>query len=250
MRIAQTIFFLFFLLPAATKRDIPVIGYRLVWHDEFEGNLLDKTKWALRSPGKRGDAYNCESAAQLDGKGHLLLSITKKNDSVFTGMIATENLFETRYGYFECKAKLLRLKGSWVAFWLQSSANQDNGTPEKNGAEIDIFEYFPNLDTNSVTHMLHWGGYGATHKSSGPVRVFLKKTVDDYHTFGLEWTPEGYSTFVDGVQTYKGHSLISKVPEFMILSMEADSKVAGPLQLTGDPQYFTVDYVRVYKKKI
>ena len=228
---------------------IPVKGYELAWSDEFSGNSLDRTKWNYRATGKRGDAFNSRNAVCLDGKGNLVIEIKLKGDSVLTGMISTENLFETRYGYFECRAKLTKINGVWPAFWLQSQFNKDHGTPEKNGAEIDIFEYFPNLKKDSVSQTLHWGGYGPTHKQSGVVWAALKKTADGFHSFGLEWTDEGYATYVDGVQTYKGSELVSKVPEFIILSVEANKQVAGPLNRNELPDKFVVDYVRVYKRK-
>jgi len=229
--------------------DIPVKGYKLIWHDEFNGNNLDKTKWKFRGLGKRGDAFNTETAIVLDGAGHLVIEAKIKGDSILAGIIDTENLFETRYGYFECRASLTKTPGIWPGFWLQSSLNGENGTPDANGAEIDIFEYFSHAKKDSVSHTLHWGGYGHTHKQSGPVWGALKKTVDGFHTFGLEWTPDRYSTFVDGMKTYSGSALISKVPEFIILSVEANRQIAGPLNRKDLPDRFIVDYVRVYKKK-
>ena len=149
---------------------------------------------------------------------------------------------------FECRASLPETPGMWVGFWLQSTENQDNSTPEKNGLEIDIFEYAPHNRKDAVAHALHWGGYGATHKIEGPVYSSLEKTSDGFHTFGLEWTPERYSIFVDGVKTHSTGKFISKVPEFIVLSLEINKRVAGPLNLKDLPDSFIIDYVRVYKK--
>jgi beta-glucanase (GH16 family) len=223
--------------------------YRLVWKDEFNGLQLDRTKWNYRGTGKRGDAFNSRTAITLDGQGHLVIKVFKSVDSIITGMIDTERLFETRYGYFECRAALTSINGIWTAFWLQSSANRDHGTPELNGAEIDIFEYFHHVKRDSVAHTLHWGGYGPTHKMAGPVWVPVKKTSDGFHTFGLEWTENSYTTFVDGVKTYTGNVYISKVPEFMILSIEVNKAIAGVLNPIDLPDLFIVDYVRVYERQ-
>jgi beta-glucanase (GH16 family) len=169
---------------------------------------------------------------------------------VFTGMIATENIFTTQYGYFECRAFLTRTPGIFPAFWLQSPliANEKGGT-DVNGAEIDIFEYFPHTKKDSVAHTLHYGGYGARHRVVGPVWGALLSTKDHFHTFGLEWTPENYRTFVDGELTFSGNQLISKIPEFIVLSIDVNAGAAGPLQVSGLPDRFIVDYVRVYKKQ-
>ena len=231
------------------QNDIPVKGYRLVWNDEFNGKTLDSSKWIYRGLGKRDDAYMTRKAVRLDGNGFLIIEASRSGDSVLTGMIGTNGLFETTYGYFECRASLTGTNGLFPAFWLQSPRiGHEGGSPETNGAELDIFEYFPNLRKDAVAHTLHYGGYGASHKVSGPVWGTLHPAKDGFHTFGLEWTPAGYTTFVDGVRTFTGNTLISRVPEFIILSLGVNKMAAGPLDRTGLPDRFVVDYVRVYKK--
>lgn len=231
------------------QQQIPVKGYKLIWNDEFNGHSLDRLKWNYRNTGKRGDAINTEGSVYNNGKGQLVIKAAVKNGVVHAGMIDTERTFQTRYGYFECRAKLTGTLGIWPSFWLQSSKNGDHGTPDKNGAEIDIFEYFPHERRDTVSHTLHYGGYGATHQKAGPALGALQHTADGFHTFGLEWTPDGYTTFVDGIKTYSGKVFVSKVPEFMILSLEANKLVAGPVDMGRLPDSFVVDYVRVYKKQ-
>jgi beta-glucanase (GH16 family) len=229
--------------------NIPVNGYELIWQDEFNGNLINRSIWNFRSLGKRGDAVNVPEAARLDGKGNLLITASYKNNQLQLAMLHTENRFATTYGYFECRAALTKTAGLWAAFWLQSSTNGDNGTPQTHGAEIDIFEYFYHHTKDSVAHTLHWGGYGPTHRVAGPVWSALKKTPDGFHTFGLEWTAGQYTTFVDGVATHTERSNISHRPEFIILSLEANRSVAGPVNFSSLPDTFAIDYVRVYKKR-
>ncbi|MBC8034706.1 MAG: glycoside hydrolase family 16 protein [Chitinophagaceae bacterium] len=227
----------------------PVSGYQLIWSDEFNGSALDRTKWGFHGLGKRGDAYNTTKAVRLDRKGHLVIEASIQGDSIHTGIIHTANLFETRYGYFECRAALTRTTGIWPAFWLQSSKNTDGGTPEANGVEIDIFEYFRNDRADAVSHALHWAGYGSTHKMFGPFYSPLKPTEDRFHTFGLEWTPSSYAIYVDGVKTNEGTTYISQVAQYILLSLEVNKNVAGLPSLVDLPDSFVVDYVRVYKKR-
>ncbi|TAH01144.1 MAG: glycoside hydrolase family 16 protein [Sphingobacteriales bacterium] len=234
-----------------SEQNIPVKGYKLFWYDEFDGKQLDLTKWNHRGLGKRDEAYITQNASTLNGKGQLVIETYIKNDSVFTGMISTENIFKTTYGYFECRVKFKQKPGTLSGFWLQSPLiNNPEGTPETDGAEIDIFEYIPNANTGSVSHTLHWGGYSAAnHKVAGPVWGKLGKADNDFHTIGLEWTQNSYTTFVDGVVTYTGNQHISKMPEFIVLSLGVNALSAGPLNINSLPQQFIVDYVRVYKKE-
>lgn len=254
MRYGLLIIYFIFSFPNTTelklgqlRRQGPLSGYHLIWHDEFNGKILDRSKWMYRGLGKRGDAYNVESAVRLN-KGCLVITTGVSGDSLTTGMVATEGLFETRYGYFEARVSLTNTNGIWPAFWLQSSLNGDNGTPEKNGVEIDIFEYFRNNRPDAVSHSLHWGGYGRTHHEFGPFYSNLMPKKDGFHVFGLEWTPDYYSTFVDGVKTYTGTTYISRVPQFMILSVEANQAIAGKVEKNKLPDQFLVDYIRVYQK--
>ncbi|MDO6430412.1 glycoside hydrolase family 16 protein [Flavitalea sp. BT771] len=236
--------------PRPLQKDLPVRAYKRVWSDEFNGAALDRTKWCYRGSGKRDDAYLSPAAIRLDGKGFLIIEARHSGDSILTGMIGTNGLFEIRYGYFECRASLTSTKGLYPAFWLQSPGiGEEKGSPATNGAELDIFEYFPNLRTDAVAHTLHYGGYGAAHQVAGPVWGLMQATKDGFHTFGLEWTPYGYTTFVDGLPTFKGNSHISHVPEFIVLSLGVNKLAAGPLDEKGLPDRFVIDYVRVYQKR-
>lgn len=228
---------------------ISLPDYELVWADDFVGRELDWSRWKIRNPGARGDAFNSDKAVSLDGKGNLVIRSYISGDSVFAGMIDTENTFRQKYGYFECRAKLIHTPGIWPAFWLQSTYNGDQSEPSGSGLEIDIFEYFLHQHKDSVSHTLHYGGYGPTHKVVGPVKSALGPGQDGYHCFGLEWSPEGYVIYVDGklTQTHKGQ--ISHVAQFIVLSLEVDRRIAGELKRSSLPDQFVIDYVHVYRKK-
>jgi beta-glucanase (GH16 family) len=228
---------------------IPVNGYQLVWADEFDNLAETKSKWNYRGLGQRDGAVLSKEAVEMNN-GNLVIKVFRRNDTTFTGMVSTEHIFETKYGYFECRARFTKAPGTFPAFWLQSRTIEGiNSTPEKNGAEIDIFEYYPHAYTTQVSHALHWGGYGIGHRMEGPVWGKFDPTADGFHTIGLEWTETSYATFVDGKQTYSGNRFISKVPEFLVLSLGVNQQAAGPLNSKDLPDQFTIDYVRVYKKR-
>ncbi len=245
----SVLFILSVLMFNHNKSGIPVEGYSLVWHDEFSANKLDMHKWAYRGLGKRDEGYNTKDMVSLDGKGHLIMKAMIKNDSILTSMISTDGIIDFKYGYFECRAKFAKARGTISAFWLQSpQINVVNSNPETNGAEIDMFEYFPNISTDHVLHTLHWGGYGTKHHIEGPVFGKIEQTADSFHTIGFEWADTSYTTYVDGNKSFSGNQLISKVPEFLILSLLVNQSAAGVIDKNALPSEFVVDYVRVYKK--
>ncbi len=86
-------------LPSAGSSP-PANGYILFWADEFNGTVLDSSKWDYRGLGKRRAAINAEDMVRLDGQGHLLLSTLLVDNEIRTAMIGMQGKFETTFGYF------------------------------------------------------------------------------------------------------------------------------------------------------
>ena len=55
-------------------------NWKLIWHDEFDGTVLDRTKWTFRLNfwGKPFPAFTTEGV-ELDGRSHLRLNVVRKN---------------------------------------------------------------------------------------------------------------------------------------------------------------------------
>ncbi len=246
MRYVIFIFVVSLLMPASLSAEPPK-GYKLVWSDEFDGKALDREKWNYRGLGPRRDAINTKDCVSLDGEGHLVLTTKKVGDEYHTAMIATHDLFEACYGYYECRVKFQTQVGHWSAFWLQSPKFVNGGTPKENGTEIDIFEYLVKND-KTILFNLHWGGYKKEyHKTTGS-KYEIKKPLDEFHTVALEWTPEEYVFYVDGEEAWRTQEAVSHIKQFIILSLEV-GKWAGEIQEAQLPDHLLFDYVRVYQKK-
>jgi hypothetical protein len=221
-------------------------GYKLFWEDDFKGTKLDSTKWAVRAVGPRGVGYITPDAIEIkDGK--LNINAYMENDSLKISAVGTQGRFDTTYGYFECRAQLPKTTGNWAAFWIQSQGISSGEDPGKFGVEIDIFEYFKNQGGDFVSHNLHWA-YGPNQKSTG---AFLSKVEDigeGFHTFAVEWTPEKYAFFIDGLKYYEIKEAISHIDEYIILSFEPAHSLED-LKGATLPDSYIIDYVKVYKKK-
>ena len=221
-------------------------GYELFWEDEFNGHKLDEEKWAVRGVGPRAAGYVSSDAVNVKN-GCLELGAFEENDSIKVGAIGTQGKFMTKYGYFECRAQLQKSEGNWSAFWIQSTGIAQGEDPAKFGTEIDIMEFFKKSGEDMVSHNLHWA-YGPNQKSIGGLLSHVKGVSEGFHTFALEWTPEKYSFFVDGLKYYEVTEAISHIEEYIILSMELP-KTLEDLANSTLPDVFLVDYVKVYKKK-
>lgn len=232
-------------------------GYRLVWHDEFDGHTLDRTKWDHYALGPRRDAVNVTDAVTLDGNGHLVITtsrhdITRPDGTITpefrTGMISTRGLYEPTLGYFECRMKFQREIGHWSAFWINTpTMGQPEGDPATAGVEIDVIEYLRNGDyADKAQHTIHWDYKTPSYKRDFTA-VKIPEIAEGFHTYACEWTREYLAFFVDGRETWRTSKAIPLRAQHMILSLEI-GKWADDIRKASLPDSLVVDYVRVYQK--
>jgi beta-glucanase (GH16 family) len=217
--------------------------WKLVWHDEFDGDKLDKSKWTYRPDGKRKGGWWSREAISLDGDGHLVITTLMDGDKPTAGCITTQGKFEHAFGYYVARVKFQKEPGHWSAFWITGPGVGSVGDGGRDGTEIDIMEK-PWLD-DRVQHAFHWDGYGEHHKHEG-VKAKVPGVMEGWHTFGLLWLPDEYVFYVDGKGTWRSKAGgVCQVPQYMLLSDEIGSW-AGDITKARLPDHFMVDYVRVY----
>ena len=233
--------------------------WKLIWADEFDGTELDRTKWDFRLNfwGKQFDAYT-DQGIVLDGNSHIELHRTEKDgyyvspqlttgansfdapkDSEGFWPIGTINKpkFEHRYGYYECRCKFPKEPDvMWSAFWLQSPSIGMTYDPKWSGIENDIMENFfvGRASTGNI-----YGGYGKQYTDEGRVAYDLKETEDQWHYFGMDWQPDGYTFYCDGEIVSKCNDKVSAVPQFILLTTEIRGYRAGTPLKVGE---HSVDY--------
>lgn len=248
----------FLLVPLCQA--VPPAGYYLVWADEFNSFSLDTSKWDYWLLGNRRDAVNTTSAVSVNGSNLVITTYTSAGTH-YTGMIATDQKFRSRYGYWESSIKWGDTNGMWSAFWMQSpTMGAYLNDPQISGSEIDIAEHrrvdgSTNNISNQVQVNIHWNGYGSSGQSSGSGNVGSGLS-SGFHTYGLLWTANSYSVSIDGSQVYNGGSSpVSHSTEWAILSSEVDDTsttwagyipAAGYSPLASSTTKLTVDYVRYY----
>jgi beta-glucanase (GH16 family) len=230
-------------------------NYSMIWSDDFNGTNLDLTRWEYRALGPRRAGYNTTTAVAV--QNGLLSIMTTYNAALNryeTGMIGTQPTFLQKYGYFEARMKLQTQQGHWSAFWLQSPDIQTAVTPPNPalyGCEVDIQEYRVS-HPNGVQHALHWNGYSSGTKSYEYFTSPAGFAAQEWHTFGLLWTPTSYTFYVDGLATLTTATAVSQRSEYLILSVEIplpggeQSWVGGDITNVPLPDGIYVDYVRAY----
>jgi alpha-L-fucosidase len=218
--------------------------WKLAWSDEFDGTQIDQSKWEIMGDWKRRDGFWVKEDSYLDGKGNLLIRTKKDGDRYTSGAVRTRGKFEHKFGYWVCRCKFPTQEGHWPAFWLMAEGVSHVGDEGRDGTEIDIMEKPWRED--KTTQNLHWDGYGKAHKSAGTGQILIPGLSEGFHTFGLHWTPEQYVFYVDGKETWRTIAGgVSQVPEYAKLTEEI-GKWGGDIAKADLPDYFVVDYVRVY----
>ncbi|MFT3789427.1 MAG: glycoside hydrolase family 16 protein [Tepidisphaeraceae bacterium] len=237
---------------------MPGDRYKLVWHDEFDGDTIDRAKWTSGLPWKGKEDYHWHNDSYLsyitdddvivrDGQLHLtcrktpIKGLTRTFDYT-EGMIHTAKTYQFRYGYAEIRAKAPHEagKGMWPAFWTLAEG--------KWPPEFDIIEIWTADPKIHQGYCSAWDGKGHTTWDSHHANV----AMPGYHTYGMEWGP-GYAIFnLDGVVTKRVHGPhVTSDPQYLILNSGVVSgKGSKPLDAnTAFPNSFDVDYCRVYQRE-
>ena len=258
---------------------LPEGEWELAWHDEFDGTVLDRTKWDYRLSmmGKRHPAWT-DKGVHLDGQGNAVFSILEEDGRPVSSQLQTgynfmdepcvptkfgnddalqwkigklRNCLHThKYGYYECRCKMQQNPEAWwSAFWIQSPIIGASLDAAETGSEIDIMEYFDRGKAHP--HCVYTGGYGQDCKKA---KVGREPDLDTnaFHRFGMLWNESGYTFYVDGNEDGHIGQYVSRRPEFILLTTEVKGYRKGaqlPVKEAFDcigKDAFVVDYVRVF----
>jgi beta-glucanase (GH16 family) len=241
-------FLVFFsaLVVEPTNAAPPSGRYNLAWEESFHSEAFYHANWSFRLPGWRKEGYlNTVEMVVTDFDAGRLRIKTTFNTPPKGGMISTHGKRWFSHGYFAVKMTLPRHPGHHVAFWMKSDEYDLVGPSKTHGAEIDVIEYLP-LQPRAAHFNIHTFGYGAQHKALGHKAENIV-CAGCTHEFGLDWRPDGYTFYVDGVAHWTTTEATTSVPHFLILSSHVSSWGGYP-KFGAEPDEVTIHYVRYYKR--
>jgi len=217
--------------------------WALVWSDEFDGTAIDESKWEVLGDWERRDGWWMQENTSLDGEGNLVIRIDWDGARFTDGGVQTRGRFEHSFGYYEARCEFHEQPGHWPAFWIMGNTVGTVGNEGRDGTEIDIMEKA--WLEERINHALHWDGYGDDHQADS-IQVDFPGLNEGWHTFGLHWSETEYVFYIDGVETWRTSSGgVSQVPEYIMITDEIGDW-AGDINDAALPDFFRVDYVRVY----
>lgn len=216
---------------------LPAAGWQLVWQDEFDGTVIDTSKWELEDNcwgggnneqqcyTARRDAQPGANAYVADGLLHIVArpeqwtgraSPSGEGEATATlpytsARLRTRHRQEWTFGRFEVRAKLPAGQGTWPAIWMLPT-DSPHGRWAASG-EIDIMEAVnlgapsdapgatPGQAETRVHGTLHFGRPppGNMHAGSWYTLPDGKSPADDFHVYALEWEAGEIRWYVDGV---------------------------------------------------
>lgn len=180
---------------------------------------------------------------------------------MISGAVESADKITFTYGKVEGRLKTTAHSGNFPAFWMMPNKSTYGGWPDS--GEIDIFEQINNENTSYHTIHSHWangksdGGLG---QSGNPQKGGTSATTTgDYHVYGLEWTENMLTWFVNGKKVFSYAKSTNQddldkkqwpfdKPFYLILNQSVGNGgwAANPdLNFTYETKF---DWVRVYQK--
>ena len=219
--------------------------WALIWNDEFEGRRLDLRKWAVGNASQPNfdGGINIYSPQDVDVEnGDLVIrsrQLAGGKAAYSSGRVSTRESFSFLYGRVEIRARLPGTKGLWPAIWM---LRRDGVWPP----EIDVMEMLGD-NPRRVYMTNHWRTHHGLRQDqdsfTGP------DFSAGFHVFALEWEPGVVRWLVDGVERKAMTEHIPDRPMYLIMNTSVGGDWPGaPDRRTVLPQYFRVDYVRVYQR--
>jgi len=249
-------------------------GWTMTFHDEFKGTTLNTTKWVTCYPDMDPRDKGCIHGDELQrylpenvivSDGTVKLRAQKENYvapdgekyKYTSGMITTGKdkwdtttpaKFTYQYGYMEMRAKVPHGQGLWSAFWTLPWVKSDPGLWPP---EIDVVEILGH-NTAEAYMTYHWRGHAAEPESNGE-KWTGPDLSQDFHTYGVRWTPSAIRWFIDGREVraaFTDDSNIASLPQYLLANLAVGGSWPGaPEATTPFPSDLEIDHIRVWQKQ-
>jgi len=227
--------------------------------DEFEGTSVDQNRWQLFHTqdgqwwGREPGYFSPKNVTVHDGALHLKLDKAKPGDipanapagkyQYTTGYLETKD--RTFYGYYEIESKIAYSEFD-NAFWFTNTGDPNNGL------EIDVYEIGPHSKGYPFYDFMTahvWGENGdKRHWGSSQIYQTPWKASDAFHVYGLEWTKDYLTWYIDGSPVRKLKNTNWHLPQKLVFDAEPMVEWFGPIHDEDFPAEYAIKYVRAWRQ--
>lgn len=272
-----------FTLPNVSAEESAKEGYKLIWSDEFDSNLIDMENWSYELGNWKLDEngnyitngwgnneqqfYTDRNASVNDG----ILTISARhenyNDEIqgnyeyTSSKLSTRHKFSTCGGRIEVRSRCDSGKSLWPAIWMLPEDELYGGWAAS--GEIDIMEGWGSTP-EKICGTIHFGDVW-------PNNTYLTKdyffengdSSENWHIYAIEWDKNYIRWYVDDKlysEQTDWYSANRPYPApfdqnfYLILNFAVGGHFDGINGIYGDPSIFEngekqlqIDYVRVYE---
>ncbi len=265
------------ILPDWLGKRPPVEGdWVKTFDDEFDGDAIDQSKWAIYGPNYWDKVTHWSKDNVILGGGVVKLRYERKrgfhNDNpkiasgynqsgksesdYACGFLETYGKWAQRYGYFEARMKLPDAPGLWPAFWLMPDRGAEAGPQHirqdtaNGGMEFDVMEHLTRWGRHRYNIAWHWDGYGKEHKTAGSECNYVQPDKEGFITCGLLWLPGLTVYYCNGRELLRWEdSRVANTPCDMMFTVPAGGWENSSVDDAKLPADLVIDYVRVWQRK-
>jgi beta-glucanase (GH16 family) len=229
-----------------TEVTILLPRWKMIWSDEFDGAAQRSENWVNLdgSSGVTGEDiyYDSNRVSVADGRMRIEI-IRQPSPTPWHGIknyrgasMHTRRSFQQ--GRFAVRARLPRGRGIWPAIWLWPFNSFRR-------PEFDIMENLGH-DPTVVYMTYHYDSAGVDRSRHMPFKG--PDFSQEYHEFALEWFSSECRWYIDGVERFRSPIIGEVRPLRLTITSNVGGNWPGyPDSTTVFPQFYDIDYARVYE---
>lgn len=238
-------------------------GYKLSWSEDFYGDKLSKTWTKKGADGyattRGGTTYSDMANAGVKDGAYVAKVELKGNDSYGVDITAAGSKpMYFKYGFVEGRVKMSEIEGYLSGLWVVTYSGSGSAT-----GEFDIYEnagktnqFKPNLHIWGTQHLeLLQNNLGVQGGVAPKVNIEGERFGDNYHHFGMEWTDNYISFYIDGKRYYTFDCTLSDTYDSfdqyatVVFGAFCDRGYTNlPVPDDHTTSYNYVDWIRVWQK--
>ena len=235
-------------------------GMTMVWHDEFNGSVINQSFWNFETGGngwgnQELENYTSRTQNALVSNGNLVIEARAEaygGNNYTSARLTTKDKKQFQYGRIDIRAKLPVAKGMWPALWMLGSNISTVNWPSC--GEIDIMELI-GANPSKVYSTLHFANPTGQHAQIGGNYLLNGEDFSNkFHVFSTVWVQDSLKFYVDNTFFFTatkntvGSPYPFNTPFFFIFNVAVGGQWPGsPDGTTPFPERMFVDYIRIFQ---